>query len=222
MKSTNVLINIGKRKDYDMKKLVILAVTVAACTTWHANATLITFDDLTDNGSGTPIANGYAGLNWNNFYVLNTVDYGVPSGYLAGMVSANNVAFNAYGNEAIISDSVFTLNSAYLTAAWNDNLQVEVKGYNGVNLLYDNTYTLSSTAPTLINFNYVGVDDVTFDSSGGTQNPNYAGSGPHFAMDNMTINATAVPEASTMLAGALLLLPLGASTLRILRRKRMA
>lgn len=31
-----------------------------------------------------------------------------------------------------------------------------------------------------------------------------------------------VPEASTMLAGALLLLPLGASTLRVLRRNRMA
>jgi hypothetical protein len=32
----------------------------------------------------------------------------------------------------------------------------------------------------------------------------------------------AVPEATTMVAGALLLLPFGASTLRILRRKRMA
>ncbi len=34
--------------------------------------------------------------------------------------------------------------------------------------------------------------------------------------------ASAVPEASTMIAGALLLLPFGASTLRILRRNRMA
>jgi hypothetical protein len=34
-------------------------------------------------------------------------------------------------------------------------------------------------------------------------------------------SVTAVPEASTVLAGALLLLPLGAGTIRILRRNRM-
>ena len=209
-----------------MKKSAIWAITVTAWFSWHANATLITFDDLTDNGSGTPIANGYAGLNWNNFYVLNAVDlnsFSGPSGYSAGMVSANNVAFNAFGTEAIISDSLFILNSAYLTGAWNNNLQVEVKGYNGATLLYDNTYTLSSTAPTLINFNYVGVDNVMFDSFGGTQNPDYSqGHGTQFAMDNLTINATPVPEASTMLAGALLLLPFGVSTLRLLRKTRVA
>ena len=35
-------------------------------------------------------------------------------------------------------------------------------------------------------------------------------------IDNVSVSA--VPEASTMIAGALLLLPFGASTLRILRR----
>jgi len=38
-----------------------------------------------------------------------------------------------------------------------------------------------------------------------------------FAIDNISI--TAVPEPTTMLAGALLLLPFGASTIRGLRRK---
>jgi hypothetical protein len=37
-----------------------------------------------------------------------------------------------------------------------------------------------------------------------------------------TATLTPVPEATTMIAGALLLLPLGASTLRILRKSRMA
>jgi hypothetical protein len=38
----------------------------------------------------------------------------------------------------------------------------------------------------------------------------------------VTLTLSAVPEASTMIAGALLLLPFGASTLRILRRNRTA
>jgi hypothetical protein len=41
-----------------------------------------------------------------------------------------------------------------------------------------------------------------------------------FALDNISL--TAVPEPTTMIAGALLLLPFGASTVRILRRNRMA
>ena len=80
--------------------------------------------------------------------------------------------------------------SAYLTAAWNDNLRVELKGYNGARLIYDNTYTLSATAPTLITFNYVGVTSVQFISSGGTLHPGYCGSGEHFVMDNVTVVPT--------------------------------
>ena len=39
---------------------------------------------------------------------------------------------------------------------------------------------------------------------------------------NVQVFGTPVPEASTMIAGALLLLPFGASTLRILRKTRTA
>jgi hypothetical protein len=35
-------------------------------------AATITFDDLSDNGLGTPIANGYQGLSWANWFVLDT------------------------------------------------------------------------------------------------------------------------------------------------------
>lgn len=40
-------------------------------------------------------------------------------------------------------------------------------------------------------------------------------------LDNNTIDATCVPEASTVLAGALMLLPFGASILQTLRKRRM-
>lgn len=41
-------------------------------------------------------------------------------------------------------------------------------------------------------------------------------------IDTVTVDICAVPEPTTMLAGALLLLPFGVSTLRILRKKRVA
>ena len=44
-----------------------------------AAATTITFDDLTDTSGGIPevarIPNGYQGLNWTNWNVLNTADF---------------------------------------------------------------------------------------------------------------------------------------------------
>jgi len=48
----------------------------------------------------------------------------------------------------------------------------------------------------------------------------FAASGNDFALDNISL--TAVPEPTTMVAGAMLLLPFGISTLRMLRKSRMA
>lgn len=56
----------------------------------------------------------------------------------------------------------------------------------------------------------------TADQSSGLIDLNIAFSGNDFAVDDITL--TAVPEPATMLAGALLLLPFGASTLRRMRK----
>ena len=147
----------------------------------------LTFDTL----AVAAVPAGYGGLNWNNFTILDGVHYPHnPSGYGAGVVSTNNVAWST-GGASITNANPFSLFSAYLTAAWSDNLQVETKGYaNGV-LIYDNTYTLNVTNPTLVNFNYLGVTEVDFIASGGTQHPGYYGSGTQFAMDN--VNAATGP-----------------------------
>ena len=147
----------------------------------------LTFDTL----AVAAVPAGYGGLNWNNFTILDGVHYPHnPSGYGAGVVSTNNVAWST-GGASITNANPFNLFSAYLTAAWSDNLQVETKGYaNGV-LIYDNTYTLNVTNPTLVNFNYLGVTEVDFIASGGTQHPGYYGSGTQFAMDN--VNAATGP-----------------------------
>ncbi|HEU6448051.1 MAG TPA: hypothetical protein VFV23_06420 [Verrucomicrobiae bacterium] len=54
--------------------------------------------------------------------------------------------------------------------------------------MYDKTYTLSSTSPTLIRFPKAIVTSVEFMSSGGTPNDTYiGGSGEHFAVDNLSV-----------------------------------
>jgi hypothetical protein len=158
---------------------------------------LITFDDLQGTSLAVPMA--YHGLTWGNVFYLNAVQYTNASGYYASMMSPSNVAYNAYGTNASLSQaSPFTLLSAYVTAAWRDNLQLQVLGYNGGTLLYSNTYVLNATGPTLIDFGYSGVTEVYFISSGGTPHPGYPNTGTQFAMDNLTILAN--PAAPTIIA----------------------
>jgi hypothetical protein len=156
-----------------------------------------TFDVLPDTASGLPVPSGYRGFNWNNFYYIDGAEfYDYPNGYAAGAVSTNNVAFNWGATPANVTSATgshFNFISAELTAAWNDNLQVEAQGYVDGVLTYDQTYTLSATAPTLIVFDYLGVTEVNFISSGGTPHADYSGAGTHFAMDNVTMGAVIPP-----------------------------
>ena len=57
-------------------QLILLAGAVVALglATPGQAQTLINFDDL-NPGFGSQIANGYAGLNWDNFYALNSVTF---------------------------------------------------------------------------------------------------------------------------------------------------
>jgi len=128
------------------------------------------------------------------------------------MVSVSNVALNGFGNPAEVDSagSNFNFLSAYLTGAWNSNLNIEVEGFNGAALLYDTTVVASATAPTLFTFNYLDIDRLTFNSFAG-QPAGFpsGGGGEQFAMDNLTVEF--IPEPSSLLLatfGALLLWPL--------------
>jgi hypothetical protein len=175
--------------------------------TLSASAELITFDTL---GDGDPIPAGYSRLQWDNFSTLDAVTEGT-SGYLAGMKSKRNVAYNRYGSPARIYvglNGSFTPLTAYVTAAWNDNLQLQVEGYLRGRRVFSRTYKLSATKPTIIKFG-LRVDELYFTSSGGT-NHGYGGGGTHFAMDNLQVTSvnpgapvpTVVPEFSSKNPGA--------------------
>lgn len=167
-----------------------------------ASAEVLTFDDLSDSGSGTPIASPYHGLNWTNFYVLNTPDFTTnfgPSGYANGTVSGPNVAFNGGGLSAMTMDP-FNFNSAYFTGAWNDGLDITIVGKLGGVTEDITSFTVNTSGPTLETFNWTNIDELDFSSAGGTPHAGYNGAGTQFAMDNMTINENvATPEPRLLL-----------------------
>ncbi|MDX2241198.1 MAG: PTPA-CTERM sorting domain-containing protein [Leptolyngbyaceae cyanobacterium bins.302] len=172
---------------------VIGAACLTAGSAVDAYALTLTFDEIATEGS---ISNGYGGLNWDNFYVLNSTTFfgGAPNGYKFGTASPEKVAYNAFGAPASVlkGSQPFTLNSAYLTAAWNDGLNILIEGIQGINTVYSTTVVVDTTSPTLFNFNWSGIDSLRFTSFGGV-NAGYGGGGTQFALDNLTINATPIP-----------------------------
>jgi len=207
-------------------KMIVLIPTLIAVTLVtslemaFAQTEILTFDDLPGVGGFDQyllVPNGYGGLQWQNFQYMDGLAQ-PNSGYLNGVVSPNNIAFNDAGNPALISDGSFNLNSAYLTAAWNDGLQVEVQGFVGAALIYDHTYTVNTTGPTLVNFNYTGIDQVTFISSGGTLHPGISGRGEQFVMDNLSITPVAEPSTVALVGLATMSLILRCLTPRCSQR----
>lgn len=171
-------------------KLLAPMVLALAAACGQAQAVTLDFD----TGLSGTIYSNYGGLNWSNFDVLNSSFY-QPSGYVAGTISPSSVAFNAYGNAASFnSGTQFTFNSAYFTAAWSNGLIVDVQGYLGGSLVKSTSFTLDTTAASLITFNWANIDQVTFVAHGGVD-AGLGGSGTHFALDNVTLNA--VPEPSS-------------------------
>lgn len=144
-----------------------------------ARADVINFSGLSTDNPITPsnppeavIPNGYAGFNWSNFSSLNTQNdpNATPSGYShANTDSASaSVAFNLYGKPASISRATpFSFYGAFFTAAWKDDLHVDVKGYRNGQLLYDKHFTVDSTGPTFEAFDFLNVDTLDFKSYAG-------------------------------------------------------
>lgn len=183
--------------------LLSLGLSLAA----QGNATVITFDDLP---GGINVGSHYAGLSWTNLY---TQQGNIsPGGYANAVVSGQNATFNAGANDAVVSSSLFDFNGVYLTAAWNDGLNITVTGSQNGQDLYSQTVVVDTSGPTWFSFNFFGIDTLRFDSFGGIANAVFAssGAGEHFSMDNFTYNEVvqSVPESSSLALLALGLLGL--------------
>lgn len=187
-----------------------------------AQAAVLTFDDIAPIEGLAEIPDGYGGFTWDNFYYLNgSNSIESDTGYDNGRVSGDYVSFNGFGNQAIVSSSLFDFNSAYITGAWNDGLSVTVEGLNNGTTLYSTTVVVDTTSPTLVNFDFLGIDELRFTSFGGVE-PDYLldqGGGTQFALDNFTFNETVTPVPEpTLLSGLLAVSSLSAGS--VLRRKQ--
>jgi hypothetical protein len=199
-----------------MHPRILPALLILPLLTKSATASLITFDEFgSTNAIPTPIPDGYATLNWSNFYVKSAGDLTDPQhnvGYGHGVVSGTDIAYNGNADPATISSPLttpFTLISVYLTAAWNDDLNVtiEATGTGGKNATeFQQTVTLNTLAPTLVTLNFTNIHTVTFSSSGGTPHDPDAPDGLQFVMDNLTITNLPEPTTATLLILALPLL----------------
>ena len=188
--------------------------------------TVVTFDDLSETGSGAFFSyqyQGYQGLIWSNISCNNAILFTNIAGHIVGgifgsngqsgdyygMVSPSNVAEMVSGCEIDSAGSNFNFNSAYLTGFYNSNLNIEVQGFNGATLLYDTIVTASATNATLFPFDYLDINRLYFTSSGGQGAFESYNNGSEFIMDNFAFEF--VPEPSTLLLagfGALALWPL--------------
>jgi len=191
-----------------------------------AAATTIDFDDIA-NANGSPIVAGYSQLAWSNFDVLDTVAFenaNGPSGYSNGAVSPPNVALNGHGQPAYFgSGSAFTLNDLFLTSAWMDGMDVQIRGLRHAGVVYETTQRIDTTAPTHVVLDWVGIDKVEFAAAGGALH-GYVDKdgvpGEQFALDKVTLNGpvttATVPEPATW---AMLTLGLGLGGAALRRRR---
>lgn len=206
--------------------LVAFAISLLSMTAVSsAHAETINFDEITlapgaFTALSVPLGAAYQGFKWTNFFALNTSGgFWDKSGYLPGSASGDKVGFNGEGNTASfssVSSTTFTLNSFDLTAVWRDGMTVTVTGSGNPGPDYVAVLTPSSTTATSYILNWSGIDKVTFEATGGDQNPDYAratigqvagGIATNFAIDNIAFNVSSVPEPESY---AMLLAGLGA------------
>jgi len=166
-----------------MKHLCYLTLLLIQAWLGSAQAQVINFDDLATTTEGQEIADGYAGLDWDNFYYLTASLIQPGSGYETGTVSNPNVAYNAWSNDAAFSsDTAFTLLSAYVTRAWSDGT-THFDGYLGDTLVYSMDVAATTTEALFTTFNWT-VTKVVMSSNS------------HSALDDISITS-AVPEPSS-------------------------
>jgi hypothetical protein len=168
----------------------------------------IGFDDLP--GAQGAIPNGYKGFTWNNFWYVDGVNYyDNPSGYQNGVRSANNVAFNAYGNPAsIYASSPWYVIDGYVTAAWRDDLEISIVGSLAGNPVISGDFFIGPLGTTYFYATgVVWIDTLTFTTSGGTQHWPGRGDGTHFALEDFQVYQ--IPEPGTVVLMGIGLLALG-------------
>jgi hypothetical protein len=127
------------------------------------------FDDVVMVPWNAPIPADYAGLSWENFFVVDSRHSSLTNtGYRLGAVSPPNAAFNGSSNPATIqSTGSLDVEQAYFTSAYaqtDEPYQVRIEAYRGGALKYTRLVGVVTTGPTLAPLNLLDVDKIVFTS----------------------------------------------------------
>ncbi len=124
-----------------------------------------------------------------NLYVLDGSNL-TSSGYFNGIVSGDNVAYNANGVSPISFSftEVVTFESTYMTSSWYTTQDVVFEGYLNGQLIYtSDSIEINYNGPTLIELNWDNIDQlIVYNTPTGTDVQEDNGSGSHWAMDDFT------------------------------------
>ena len=201
-------------KQMRLKTIMALSMMLVGVGTWSANANLIngSFEtpDLQGGWSYFPSILGWTAQASTPLEIGAGSVYGV-TGYDGQQVMEMDSTANATVAQIVTSaGGSYNLSLLYALRAGVDPSSGSLDVYWNGNLVTHLAPTTSAMAPYSTTVIGSGSDTLTFVGTG--LSDSYGA-----VVDNVSL--TAVPEPTTVLAGALLLLPFGVSTIRSLRRK---
>jgi hypothetical protein len=188
-----------------MKRIQIAIIAVALVIAVQARASLFDITFTSNDGgtvgsgwvSGTPNGSGVFTATGGSFEITGNPAFSPLAYSLIANPNAPNQATSPlgyfyYDNQVLTGQNPFLSNNGLLFGGSGDGIEINLFSNGPSSPIPGGTYQL------------------------------YQNNGANGANLFGEATLTAVPEASTMIAGALLLLPFGASTLRILRKNRTA
>ena len=163
---------------------LLLFVVVAG-----ADAALLNFDDITTEYDGT--VQEYGGFSWININVLHKDyfkdNFNINSGFENGVASGEYIAVNDYARTATVTseNGPFDFEGTFLTAAWNNGLNITVAAKLDGMEKYNQTVIVDVDCKTWFDFDFFGINELEISSSSGT-NAELGWRGQHFVMDDFT------------------------------------
>ncbi|CAF0964329.1 unnamed protein product [Didymodactylos carnosus] len=134
-------------------------------------------------------------MNWTNGWYNNVTRYAPGiNGYPTPLQSGHYVSYYTGTAPVIMTSangSLFTLDSFYASAAWRDNLQFTLNGYQSSTVIKSQTFTLQVFNVSYLAFDgWNSLDTLTFTTSGGTKNSMVGTNSSQMAFDNLCITFT--------------------------------
>lgn len=185
------------------KRAALAAAVLATGLSGQASAAIIDFEDASPFFF-SEINDGYAGYNWDQAWAMHETSLltvfptAAGSGFDTG-TTGQYAAYGANANDVTVSvdSGRFDLGSVDLTAAWQTGMDITVTGLLNGNTLYSQTVTVDHTAATTFDFDFLGIDELIFSTTDGTNNPAFPFGGAFFVMDNLELDPS-VPEPGTL------------------------